>query len=229
MTLLFRYTALRISDVAVLAKARVSDGEIFVRAEKNGKPVRLPVPGDLMSALDNLPFPRGADPECPYFFWTGHGSVESMIRDVRRTMVAVFRKAQVTRGHPHKFRHTLAVDLLVNGGSIEDVASILGDSPATIRKHYAPWTESRQERISSLMQAVFPGPKLAQSSKEAGSCRKKKGDFGGPGEIRTHDLFHAMEARSQLRHRPKIVCFFSLYHTQFAYAALTWPFSDCLQ
>ena len=28
--------------------------------------------------------------------------------------------------------------------------------------------------------------------------------FGGPGEIRTHDLFHAMEARSQLRHRPTI-------------------------
>jgi hypothetical protein len=27
-------------------------------------------------------------------------------------------------------------------------------------------------------------------------------NFGGPGEIRTHDLFHAMEARSQLRHRP---------------------------
>ncbi len=27
-------------------------------------------------------------------------------------------------------------------------------------------------------------------------------EFGGPGEIRTHDLFHAMEARSQLRHRP---------------------------
>ena len=28
--------------------------------------------------------------------------------------------------------------------------------------------------------------------------------FGGPGEIRTHDLFHAMEARSQLRHRPTV-------------------------
>ena len=28
--------------------------------------------------------------------------------------------------------------------------------------------------------------------------------FGGPGEIRTHDLFHAMEARSQLRHRPGV-------------------------
>jgi hypothetical protein len=32
-----------------------------------------------------------------------------------------------------------------------------------------------------------------------GKCLKC---FGGPGEIRTHDLFHAMEARSQLRHRP---------------------------
>src|ERR1700687_3589116 len=31
------------------------------------------------------------------------------------------------------------------------------------------------------------------------SCR---GKFGGPGRDRTDDLFHAMEARSQLRHRP---------------------------
>ena len=26
--------------------------------------------------------------------------------------------------------------------------------------------------------------------------------FGGPERVRTDDLFHAMEARSQLRHRP---------------------------
>jgi hypothetical protein len=26
--------------------------------------------------------------------------------------------------------------------------------------------------------------------------------YGGPGRDRTDDLFHAMEARSQLRHRP---------------------------
>ena len=32
--------------------------------------------------------------------------------------------------------------------------------------------------------------------------RAKFCGFGGPGEIRTLDLFHAMEARSQLRHRP---------------------------
>jgi hypothetical protein len=30
------------------------------------------------------------------------------------------------------------------------------------------------------------------------------GRFGGPGRDRTDDLFHAMEARSQLRHRPTV-------------------------
>ena len=31
------------------------------------------------------------------------------------------------------------------------------------------------------------------------------GRIGGPGRDRTDDLFHAMEARSQLRHRPTFV------------------------
>src|SRR5438132_1133918 len=35
----------------------------------------------------------------------------------------------------------------------------------------------------------------------ANSAKCLKG-FGGPGRVRTVDLFHAMEARSQLRHRP---------------------------
>ena len=33
-------------------------------------------------------------------------------------------------------------------------------------------------------------------------CGSDLKDFGGPGRDRTDDLFHAMEARSQLRHRP---------------------------
>ncbi len=35
-----------------------------------------------------------------------------------------------------------------------------------------------------------------------GSSAKSMKRFGGPGRDRTDDLFHAMEARSQLRHRP---------------------------
>ena len=37
------------------------------------------------------------------------------------------------------------------------------------------------------------------------------GLLGGPDRDRTDDLFHAMEARSQLRHRPTC-CGMQLYH-----------------
>ncbi len=65
MVLLLRYTALRISDVAILEKNRVRDGEIFIRTTKNGKSVKLPVHTDLQLALDVLP--HAADgPDCPF-------------------------------------------------------------------------------------------------------------------------------------------------------------------
>ena len=55
-------------------------------------------------------------------------------------------------------------------------------------------------------------------------------EFGGPGEIRTHDLFHAMEARSQLRHRPIVLdgCL-SLYHTRVHWTELTRRLTGWLQ
>src|SRR5215472_11921428 len=91
MILVLRYTALRISDVATLERDRIRDGQIFLRTAKNGKPVRLPVHPELQAALDVLPLPRGADGlDCLYFFWSGHGARETFIRDVQRTLAAVF-------------------------------------------------------------------------------------------------------------------------------------------
>jgi integrase len=52
-------------------------------------------------------------------------------------MAAVFRLSGVERAHCHRFRHRLASELLGKGGSIEEIAAILGDSPATVRRHYA--------------------------------------------------------------------------------------------
>jgi hypothetical protein len=73
MTLVFRYTALRISDVAVLKKARVNLGEVFRRAEKNGKPVRLPVPADLQHTLTNCHDRRQLRTNAPTSFGAGTG------------------------------------------------------------------------------------------------------------------------------------------------------------
>ena len=43
-----------------------------------------------------------------------------------------------------------------------------------------------------------------QTGLKSKSSREMRTGIGGPGRDRTGDLFHAMEARSQLRHRPTI-------------------------
>jgi integrase len=46
-----------------------------------------------------------------------------------RSLASVFKASLVPRAHAHRFRHTLATELLSNGASFEDVADILGNSP----------------------------------------------------------------------------------------------------
>ena len=160
MVLLLGYTALRISDVATLRKNRVRNGEIFVRTAKNSKPVRLPVPADLQKALDVLPLPRGTnDPECPYVFWSGHGGTQAVIRGARRTLEAVYSKSGVEGACSHRFRHTLATEALEMGATFEEVADILGDTEAIVRKHYAKWSAGRQARISNLLARIWHAKK----------------------------------------------------------------------
>ena len=156
MVLLLRYTALRISDVATMERSRIQGGEIFVRTTKNGKPVRLPLHSDLQAALAVLPLPRGADgPACPYLFWSGHGSRRALVTVAGRSVAAVFKASGVTGACSHRFRHTLATEVLEMGGSIEDAADILGDSAAIVRKHYAKWSRGRQARISDLLARIW--------------------------------------------------------------------------
>ena len=175
MVLLLRHTALRISDVATLARSRVRDEEILLHTLKTGGLVKLPLPPDLRMALEALPRPRGMskhDP-CPYFFWNGIMGREAVIRNVRRTLGAVFKKAGIPFARTHRFRHTLATDILAEGGTIQDVADVLGISPKIAADHYAKWTQSRQDRISGIMRAVqnaretaIFGTNLAHTQKE---------------------------------------------------------------
>ena len=69
--------------------------------------------------------------------------------------------------HAHRFRHTLATELLGSGATFEDVADILGNSPAIVRKHYGKWCPARQNRIDALMDSVVVGTIWARTKKTA--------------------------------------------------------------
>lgn len=44
--------------------------------------------------------------------------------------------------------------ILVNGGTLEDAATILGDSPDIIRKHYNKWSVETQARTVEVLRRV---------------------------------------------------------------------------
>jgi site-specific recombinase XerD len=158
MILLLNNTALRVCDVATLERARVRDGRILVRTTKTGDTVYLQVWNDTQNALDSLPQPRGATVESPYYFWNSVTSKRAVVGIAERTMAAVFKKSGVVGAHAHRFRHTLATRLLGMGGTEQEVADILGNSPEIVRKHYAKWSQARQNRIDELMRAAQVAP-----------------------------------------------------------------------
>lgn len=47
---------------------------------------------------------------------------------IDRCLRAVFKESGVKGAHAHRFRHTLATELLGRGASFEEVADILGQS-----------------------------------------------------------------------------------------------------
>ena len=109
----------------------------------------------------------GSQAESGYFFWTGLGKRSSARGIAERLLGAVFEKAKVACAHAHRFRHTLATDILARGGSMTDVADVLGISEHVARKHYAKWSPARQERISALMHGIYAGTSGGHEEKEA--------------------------------------------------------------
>ena len=157
LILVLRYTGLRITDAITLERDRIHDSQLLLHTQKTGGLVFMPIPEELQKALDSLPCPRGTVGESRYFFWNGSMSKRAVKGTAERTLAAVFKASKVTGAHAHRFRHTLATDILVKGGTEQDVADILGISPAIVRKHYAKWSQARQRRITDLMRSVYSG------------------------------------------------------------------------
>jgi integrase len=79
-------------------------------------------------------------------------------------LAPVFKRAKIVGAHALRFRHTLATDILARGGTMADVADVLGISEHIARRHYAKWSAARQERISTIMRAVQSGEAAAATA-----------------------------------------------------------------
>jgi hypothetical protein len=62
------------------------------------------------------------------------------------------RRAGVPTARAHRFRDTLAVDMLIRGASPYDVAIMLGDTIETVEKHYTPFIKELRERVRNILE-----------------------------------------------------------------------------
>lgn len=166
MVLLMRYAGRRISDVVTLSRDHIKGTRLEKRAVKNHRLIRVELPAVVLQALEMLPQPKAAAQGNRRFFSKDSGVLRSDVKGAWRTLAAVFERSGVKRAHPHRFRHTLASELLGKGGTFEEVAAILGDSPATIRRYYAKWTEEYQSRQDALIRKIHD-TNLAQAEAQA--------------------------------------------------------------
>jgi integrase len=139
------------------------------RAVKNHRTIQVELPRPALEALELLPLPKAAARDNRRFFFSDTTCLRTLVKAAWRTLDAAFTRSGVAGAHPHRFRHTLASELLGKGGSIEKVAGILGDSPITIRRYYAKWTPEFQGLQDDLIRKVH-GTELAQAPEAARKC-----------------------------------------------------------
>jgi integrase len=145
LVLLLRYSGMRIGDTVTCAVDRLRGDRLFLYTQKTGVPVNVKLPPFVVEALETI-----SRVSNQYFFWTGEGKPDTATGNWRRTLRALFRLAGIKNGHPHRFRDTFAVELLMSGVPLERVSVLLGHTSIRVtEKHYAPWIRARQEQLEA--------------------------------------------------------------------------------
>ena len=112
-------------------------------------------------------------------------------------MATVYEASGVVRACSHRFRPTLATEVLELGGTFEGTTDILGDSETIVRKQDAMWSAGRQSRISGLLRRLWHAYGTRNRS-DLQPVKNEWGRIGGRRGDRTPNLCIANAALSQL-------------------------------
>ncbi len=163
MFLLLRWTGLRGVDAVKLtwAEVQLDQKEIERVTQKRRKRVILPLHTELLFALEAEHEKLKPEPSAQVLLNPVTGTPMTRPRLYTR-MLALGKRAGVVGAHPHRFRDTLAVDMLSRGASPYDVAKMLGDTIDTVEKHYTPFVKELRERVRNILET---SPGIEESAK----------------------------------------------------------------
>lgn len=126
-------TGLRIGEVSRLKLADVDlqSGEVIVSPFGTGrktKPRRVYIGQSTKRALWVYMAKQAMDNDDPLFFGNS--------RSIRTIIRSLGERAGVSNCHPHRFRHTFAIEYLRNGGDTFTLQRLLGHSSLEMVRHY---------------------------------------------------------------------------------------------
>jgi len=156
---LMRYSGLAIRDAVTLPRAEMfkdakGNYRVVTDRQKTGTDVSVVLPPDVAEEILATP---NSNPE--YLFWSGTGNEETFAGSWgTKYVMAVMTKAgipDICHMKSHRLRDTFAVQLLIKGVPLEEVAKLLGDSIRIAERHYAKWVPERQDRLDALVTATF--------------------------------------------------------------------------
>jgi integrase len=88
-------------------------------------------------------------------FWSGQSTAANCTSVWQEAYRKLFRHAGIA-GHPHRFRHTFAKNLLINEVPLETVSLLLGHRKLAItEKHYARFVPERQALIEIQVRKMW--------------------------------------------------------------------------
>jgi len=169
LVLVMRYAGLGIIDAACLERTQISHiGNTYrIQLKSRQKTSKR----DILQPIDNA-IPPFAGRELMsvlngnsrYVFW--NRDERDTVADAGEKRIAVtywhkwIRALLNTSGLPdatsHKFRHTLAIEMIRHGATFEDVAAALGNTVAVVAKFYShEWAKVRQGRRDAAIKATW--------------------------------------------------------------------------
>jgi len=169
LVLLMRYSGLAIIDAVSLEKSNVvhKGKEFRVQIKTRQKVSKR----DVLQAIDNA-IPEYVGQELlavlntnpRYIFWN-RGEHESGNEEAEKRKATGYWQKWIRAlldcaGFPdatsHKFRHTLAIEMIRHGATFEDVAAALGNTVGVVAKFYShEWAKVRQGRTDAAIKAAW--------------------------------------------------------------------------
>lgn len=148
-----RRTGLRAGDATDLRWGEIDWVEKGINrfTHKRSKRVWVPVHSELLDALRSEFERRQPSPNDHVLLSPASGKPLDR-KSLYERIVRLGNRAGVERAHPHRFRDTFAVDMLLKGASTYQVAKLLGDTVRVVELYYAPYVKELREHGRSLIE-----------------------------------------------------------------------------